>query len=158
LAWGRFSLSTRSGCHERTKRFRAADFARNRTSARGNFRRPKDRLVLVGRSRREIFIICRIGAVDRQDGLPNPIRARFVDHVQRINRRVPYWMRLSDTITSGKRRARNGGGTLYQRSTRRRLAQGGTLLDRLHGLSLSRSGQIFCGSSSPAQEIPRAKS
>jgi uncharacterized membrane protein YphA (DoxX/SURF4 family) len=50
------------------------------------------------------------------------------------------------------------GGTLYQRSTRRRLAQGGALLDRLHGLSLNRSWQIFRGSSSPAQEIPRAKS
>jgi len=43
-------------------------------------------------------------------------------------------------------------------STRRRLAQGGALLDRLHGLSLNRSRQIFCRSSSPAQEIPRAKS
>src|SRR5882724_2391148 len=77
-----FFLSTRSGCHERTKGFRAADFARSRTSARGNFLRPKDRLVLVGFSRREIFIICRISAVNRQDGLPNPSRARFVDHVQ----------------------------------------------------------------------------
>jgi hypothetical protein len=51
---------------------------------------------LIGHSRREIFIICRISAVDRQDGFPNPIRARFVDHVQRIDRRVPYWMRRSD--------------------------------------------------------------
>ena len=99
-----------------------------------------------------------LAPVDREDGFSNPGRARFVDHVQRINRRDPYWMRLSDTITSGKRRARNGGGTLYQRSTRRRLAQGGALLDRLHGLSLNRSRQIFCGSSSPAQEVPRAKS
>jgi hypothetical protein len=38
-------------------------------------------LVLVGLSRREILIIGRISAVDRQNGLPNPIRARFVDYV-----------------------------------------------------------------------------
>ena len=49
-------------------------------------------------------------------------------------------------------------GALYQRSTRRRLAQGCALLDRLHGPRLNRSRQIFCGSPSPAQEIPRAKS
>jgi len=51
-----------------------------------------------------------LAPVDREDGFSNPGRARFVDHVQRINPRDPYWMRLSDTITSGKRRARNGGG------------------------------------------------
>jgi hypothetical protein len=80
-----------------------------------------------------------------------------MDHIQRINRLVPYWMRLSHTITSGKCRARNGGGTLYQRSTRRRLAQSSALLDRLHGLGLNRSWQIFCGSSSQALEVPQGQ-
>ena len=60
-------------------------------------------------------------------------------------------------LLAASARAPNGGGTLYKRSTRRRLAQGGALLDRLHGLSLNRSWQIFCGPSSPAQEVPRAK-
>ena len=58
----------------------------------------------------------------------------------------------------GKRRAGNGRGALYQRSTRRRLAQSDALLDRLHGPGLNRSRKIFRGSSSPAQKIPHGKS
>ena len=98
-----------------------------------------------------------LAPVDREDGFSNPGRARFVDHVQRINRRVPRWLRIFDKITCGQSRARNGRGALYQRPTRRRLAQGGALLDRLHGLSLNRSRQIFCGSSSQAQETPKTE-
>jgi hypothetical protein len=41
-----------------------------------------------------IFFINRIGAADRKNGFPNPCHASYVDHVQRINRRVPHWLRI----------------------------------------------------------------
>jgi len=104
--------------NKRTKGFRVADFTRSRTLARRDFRCAKDRLVLVSPSRGKILNIFRIGTVDREDGFSNPGGPGFVDHVQRINRRVSGRLRLFDKVSSGQPRTRNGWGTLYQRSTR----------------------------------------
>ena len=150
----RFAFYTRAA-NEKTNGFGIADFTRSRTFARSDFRRAKDRLVLVGPSRWKIFFINRIGAADRKNGFPNPCRASYVDHVQRINRRVPHWLRIFDKINCGQSRARNGRGALYECSTRRRLAQGGALPNHLRYLDLHRSWQIFPGSPSKAQEISR---
>src|SRR4029077_15265826 len=141
--------------NEKTNGFGIADFTRSRTFARSDFRRAKDRLVLVGPSRRKIFFINRIGAADRKNGFPNPGRAGYLDHVQRINRRVSHRVRVFDKITCRQSRARNGRSALYQCSTRRRLAQGGALFNHLHYLDLDRSRRIFPGSLSKAQEIAR---
>jgi hypothetical protein len=97
----------------------------------------------------------RIGAADRKNGFPNPGRAGYVDHVQRINRRVSHRVRVFDKIICGQSHARNGRGALYQCSTRRRLAQGGALPNHLRYLDLHRSWQIFPGSPSKAQKISR---
>src|SRR4030095_2368353 len=147
IALNRFALYSRAA-NEKTNGFGIADFTRRRTPARSDFRRAKDRLVLVGSSRRKIFFINRIGAVDRKNGFPNPCRASYVDHVQRIIRRVPRWVWIFDKITCGQSRARNGWGALYQCPTRRRLAQGGPLPHHLRCLDLNRSRQIFSGSAS----------
>ena len=85
--------------NKKTKGFRIADFTRSRTFARSDFRRAKDRLVLVGRSRRKIFFINWIGAVDRKNEFPNPGCAGYLDHVQRINRRLSHRARVFDKIT-----------------------------------------------------------
>src|SRR6516165_8551944 len=109
--------------NEKTKGFRVADFARSRTLAPCDFRYAKDRLVLVSPSRWEIPNIFRAGAVDREDGFSSSGGLGFVDHVQRINRRVPGCVRLFDKVSSGQPRAWNGWGALYKRSTGRRLAE-----------------------------------
>jgi TQO small subunit DoxD len=93
IALNRFALYTWAA-NEKTNGFGIADFTRSRTFARSDFRRAKDRLVFVGPSRWKIFFINRIGAADRKNGFPNPCHASYVDHVQRINRRVPHWLRI----------------------------------------------------------------
>ena len=65
IALNRFALYTWAA-NEKTNGFGIADFTRSRTFARSDFRRAKDRLVLVGPSRGKIFSINRIGAVDRK--------------------------------------------------------------------------------------------
>lgn len=115
--------------NERTKRFGITAPARSGTLAGTHFWRGKDRLVLVGVSHWAIFRNRGIDSADCEDGFSHPDGAGFVDHVQRINRRVTDCMRISDRASSSERSARNGRRSLHQRPPWRRLAQGRTLLD-----------------------------
>src|SRR5438876_8721367 len=84
----------------------------------------------------------------------NSSRARFVGYVQRIDRRVSDWVRLSDKSNGGKCRAGNGRSALHKRSTWRRLAQSGPLPHYLCHLELNRCRQIFGGPSLQTEKIP----
>jgi hypothetical protein len=113
-------------------------------------------VVLAGPSRGAIFRNCGTGPADCEDGVSHPDRAGFVDHVQRINRRVADCVRISDKVSGSERNVGNGRRSLHQRAPRRRLAQSRTLLDHLYCPCFHRSRQVFTGSFSYTQEFPSA--
>ena len=80
----------------------------------------------------------------------------FVDRfLQRINRRVPCWRRLSDTITSSQRRARIAGALYTSVRFGEDWLWAALYLIVFTVLVLTGPRQFFCGSPSKAQEISR---
>jgi hypothetical protein len=71
-----------------------------------------------------------------------------------MNQSARFWLRAAfDKVSSGQPRARNGWGTLYQRSTGRRLAESRALPVVFGALSLTGPGKFSLDQSSQAQEV-----